>query len=59
MAFERVELEPGERADLELQVRPNEIGLFERSSDERTDDGTVRLSVADQPFDLEVRPLDD
>ncbi|WP_137290413.1 glycoside hydrolase family 3 N-terminal domain-containing protein [Natronorubrum halophilum] len=58
-AFERVELEPGARADVTLRIDADEIGLFERSRDGRIDDGSLRLSVGDRTFDLDIRPRSD
>lgn len=58
-AFERVDLEPGARAIVDLRIDPDELGLFDRSRDGRLDDGWLQLSVADRTFDLEVRPRSD
>ncbi len=55
-AFERLELDPGERRTVDLEISADEIGLFDRTRDDRTDAGTLRLSVADRTFDLDVRP---
>ncbi|AEH38975.1 glycoside hydrolase family 3 N-terminal domain-containing protein [Halopiger xanaduensis] len=55
-AFERVELEPGERTTVELRIDPDELGLFDRSNDGRRDDGRLQLIVEDRTFDLEARP---
>ncbi|ELY96795.1 glycoside hydrolase family 3 N-terminal domain-containing protein [Natrialba taiwanensis] len=54
-AFERVELDPGERAEVELRISADEIGRFERSRGERIQEGRLRLFVADRTFDLDVR----
>lgn len=55
-AFERVELDPGERAIVDLQISPDELGLFERPRDGRVGEGTVSLFVDDRTIELGVRP---
>ncbi|WP_247003287.1 glycoside hydrolase family 3 N-terminal domain-containing protein [Halosolutus gelatinilyticus] len=57
-AFERVDLEPGERATVDLRISPDELGLFDRSRDGRLDDGSLRLFVADRTFELAAPPRD-
>ncbi|WP_256392937.1 glycoside hydrolase family 3 N-terminal domain-containing protein [Natronoarchaeum rubrum] len=57
-AFERLELEPGERATVDLEIDPDELGLFDRSRDGRADAGSARITVMDRTFEIDVRPQD-